>query len=208
MRPPAHLTSPAFDVRIFLGKSGQGKTTLAKHQAAPRRRVLIFDPTHDATLSAGALITSDPGELLDLIAMRGALTICWRHPGADDFNAFEWGNRAALAAENFTMLWDEVDTLAPGGRLPPYAYRCANLGRHSGISIYAASRRPARVPRDLMAAATRICAFRTTDQDDLKYLRHYIGRAAAEELPRLADHCAIDWTERQETFAGKIAPFD
>lgn len=190
------MASP--DLRLFLGKSGQGKTYLALFQARANRRLLIHDPNGEGEHAKGALVISDRAQLVQAIGASD-FRICWR--GAlsarsmdDRVAAFEWANRCAWAAGNLGIVWDEVDTFTPGGRLPPMAYRIVNAGRHRSIRLYACARRVLRVPRDLSANATRIVAFRVVEPADIKQLRQVIG-VAADRLFTLADRQAIDWTD-------------
>lgn len=185
------------DVRVFLGKSGSGKTSLALDQLRAFKRVLIFDPNGEDQHARGAQVATTKAQLVNLISIPGPARITWRgFDGMDDEDAFEWGNRCAMAGEGFAVFWDEVDRFAVNGRLPPYARRMVNGGRHRGLAIFAAARRPLRVPRDLTAAATAINAFRFTEPADLDYMAGYVGRSHADQLPGLADHHFLAWTEQ------------
>lgn len=188
MRAPDHL------VTVFLGLSGFGKTFLARHHLTGRPRVLIHDPNAEEAWAAGAVVCDDRAELVRLIARPGPLRICWRGISTMGLDAFEWANRAAWAGEGFTVVWDEVDRFTSTGRLPHHAYQLINAGRHRGCRIFAIARRPFRVPRDITAAAGRICAFRITSPPDIDYLRDFMG-PAADQLPDLKRYVAIDWTE-------------
>lgn len=196
------------DVRLFLGKSTSGKSTLARFQLRARPRVLIFDPNMEQDHGRGAVLCDDPDHLVQLVGERGAIRICWRGFATMDVEeAFEWGNRAAWAGEGFTVLWDEVDRYLPAGRrFPTWADRLINAGRHRGCSIFAAARRPARIAPDLRDAATRICVARITGENSLGYLRQVDG-LDVERIPALADYEFLDWQEAAGS-AVKKSPFD
>lgn len=193
------------DVRLFLGKSGSGKTRLALHQLRSARRVLIHDPNCEAQLAARATVCEDKAQLVRLVEQPGRVRICWRGVATMGEAAFEWANRCAWAGEGFAVFWDEVDRFTGTGRLPPAAYQLVNAGRHRNVRIFAASRRPCRMPRDLTAAATRIAAFKITGPTDIDYLAEFMGRATAERLPSLPDFTALDWAEGD--VAEKKSPF-
>lgn len=196
---PKPLASP--DFRLFLGKSGSGKSYLARHQASGAKRLLIHDPNAEEAWSDGATVIYDrPG----LIAAMGGRSwrICWRgavsaRGDKEMREAFEWANRAALAAGDCLVIWDEVDRFTDAGRLPPAAYQMVNAGRHRGLKVYACSRRVRRVSRDLSANAGRVMLFRMTEPGDLRWVHDTMGAAAAEKAPILGERVALDWTDRE-----------
>lgn len=206
---PRRLDAP--DFRLFLGKSGSGKSTLARYQARGARRLLIHDPNAEASWAEGASVVYGRAELVE--AMRGrAWCICWRgavaaRGEAEARDAFEWANRAALAAGDALIIWDEVDRFTDAGRLPPHAYTMVNAGRHRGLRVFACSRRVRRVSRDLTANAGRIVVFQMTEPGDLAWIRNAMGADAAAMAPRLdfARREALDWSERE--VKKKISPF-
>lgn len=122
--------------------------------------------------------------------------------GAED--AFEFANRCALAAGDMLVVWDEVDRFSTAAKMPPAAKRIVNAGRHVGLRLFACSRRPYMMNRDLTALATRMAIFRTTEPRDLRYFADYVG-AAAENVPGLEAYHALDWTEHGA--AVKKSPF-
>jgi hypothetical protein len=194
---PGRLASP--DFRLFLGKSGSGKSFLARHQVGSAARVLICDPNGEPAWAEGAAVVHDRGELVQ--AMRGPRwRIAWRGMiggrGAEGVTEeWEWANRCALAAGDCLVVWDEVDMCVPTGRLPQHGYRIVNAGRHVGVRCFACARRPYRLPRDLSANAGRIVAFRMTEPRDLRYLAEVMGEGAAGQLPGLGEYQAMDWRE-------------
>lgn len=196
---PRALSSP--DFRLFLGKSGSGKSYLARYQAARARRLLIHDPNGEDAWSEGAAVVHDRGQLAEAMKAR-AWRICWRgsvaaRGEAEMREAFEWANRCALAAGDCLVIWDEVDRFTDAGRLPPYAYQMVNAGRHRGVKIFACSRRVRRVSRDLSANAGRVMLFRMTEPGDLKWISDTMGADAAAKAPKLGERVALDWTEKE-----------
>lgn len=196
---PRSLTAP--DFRLFLGKSGSGKSYLARFQAGSARRLLIHDPNGEDAWSEGAAVIHGRAELVEAMRAR-SWRICWRGAvaarGDEEMReAFEWANRAALAAGDCLVIWDEVDRFTDAGRLPPAAYQVVNAGRHRGVRVFACSRRVRRVSRDLSANAGRIVVFRMTEPGDLRWVRDTMGEEAARLAPRLPERAALDWTEQE-----------
>lgn len=183
---------------LLLGRGGQGKTHLALHLLRSERRVILCNPNGEAAHRAGTrAVCTTPAELVRC-CRPPTFRVCWegwRNAALAPGEAFRWCCRVALAVGNVTVFWDEADRfLAPAVR-PPEAMVLINSGRHYGVGIVAASRRAARVPRDLSANASRIIVFRTTEPADLQWLREAVGREAAAGLPTLPQWHCLDWHE-------------
>lgn len=202
------LTQP--DNRLYLGLGGSGKSTLARAQAENAQRCVVYDPNGEPAFETGAHVVTDRRQLLELLARPGPVRVCWRGVmgalGEDQARAeFEWANRCAWAAGDVLLIWEEIDVLCAGGRLPPHAYRLVNAGRHRGVRIFACSRSPWMVPRGFTRNASRIAVFRTVEPRDLDYLRAYMGTAAAAEIPNLPRYSCLDWTPNGH--AVRASPF-
>lgn len=194
----------AADIRLCLGKSGSGKSTLARSWVKSAKRVLIFDPNGEDDWAAGAVVTEDRAELVELVSRPGKIRICWRGVMTGGEDAFEWGNRCAWAGEDFHVVWDEVDRFTNPTKLQPIADNLIQAGRHRGLHIIACSRRPYRMNRTLTALATRMAIFRSTEPRDLRYFADYVGDAA-NQISTLRDYHALDWCETGT--AVKKSPF-
>ncbi len=199
------------DNRVFLGITGSGKSVLARHQIKAEPRVIIFDPVEEPENAKGAIIVETAGALVRVLAAgarRKRLRICWRGFGINGHGAeaFELGNRIAYAAEDLTVYWEEVDQFTDAGRPPQWCYEIVNRGRHRGLKYFAASRRPARVPRDITANATRIMAFATQEPTDLRYMRELMGPEAAAIVPTLGRYECVDFAVGSG-FERKKSPF-
>lgn len=198
------------DNRLYLGLGGSGKTTLAASHASSFPRVVFCDPNGEKVFESGAHIVTDRRQLLELLARPGPVRICWRGvmgaAGEDATReAFEWLNRCAWACGDVLCVWEEIDILCGGGKLPPNAYRLVNAGRHRDVRIFACARSPKMVPRAFTRNASRIAVFRTIEPLDLDYLRQYMGTDAAAVLPGLQRFEALDWT--QTGFAVRKSPY-
>lgn len=189
------------DIRVYVGKGGCGKSTLARSHLGDAPRVLIHDFSGEPSHAIGAHVVTDRRQLLELLIRPGPVRVCWRYVGIKGkeaiANHFRWANRCAWAAGDLVLIWDEVDRLA-AGTLDDDAYQIVNQGRHRDLIVYASARRPRWVPRDLTASATMICAFRITEPRDIEYLRDTMGEVA-ETLPGLGDHGYLCWLEDGST---------
>ena len=185
------------DARVYIGRGGSGKSTLARHHLEKVPRLLLFDTMHeDANAAACNFVVYTMPALVNVLRHigRGPGRICWRGNLEHGYGAYELGNAAAWAARDMWLHWEEVDVYIGPHRLPPNAYRIANMGRHRGLKLIACARRPARVSRDLTANASRLVMFSTTEPADVAYLRDLAGADAAAALAGLAPREAVDWT--------------
>lgn len=199
---------PAPDNRLYLGKGGSGKTTLALAHASVFSRVLWFDPNGELTASQlhGAVLCSDRAYLLDLMAAPGTMRIIWRGVVTGGGEAFEFANRAAWASEDWCVVWDEVDRFTSASVMPPYARQIVDAGRHRRLRLFAISRRPASIPRRLSANTQRIAIYRTTEPADLRWYQRLIGDAA-KRIPGIPQYHAMDWREGHENHEIRACPF-
>lgn len=207
-RTPARDFPSQSDVRLFLGKSSSGKSTLALFQVKRFKRVIWYDPNgeRDGKDLPGAVLCSDPRMLLDLARAPGPMRIIWRGVVAGGEDAFEWANRVAWAAEDFVLVWDECDRYMNAGKAPPAALQIIDAGRHRKLRVFACARRPYRVNRSLSGVAWRIMSAMTTEPRDIRYLGDVIG-SAADRLSTLAPYTFLDWQEGREGAEVKKSPF-
>lgn len=203
----AKATTKKKDIRVFLGKGERGKSYLMRHQMKPEKRLLIFDPNAEEEYAEGAVVCETKADLVAALKDKGAFKICWRGFVTMGKAAYEFGNRAALAAGNCLVMWEEVDRfIGPSDlRQSPYADKIINAGRHWGVRVFAAARRAARVPRDLTANATRIIIFQSDENADIRYVRDRCGEEWAAQLPSLPQYHAIEYTDAETRL--KKSPF-
>lgn len=180
----------------YFGPKMSGKTTLALIHIRRARRQIVFDASGDKALARRRLVIDNFPELVH--ALRAAdpntpFRICWRGVMEHGPDAFDLGARAALAAENCTVLFDDVDVACGPGRATEWVYKIANAGRHKGVSCLFTARRPAQVNRSFTANADRLCIFRTHEPNDIDYLRQFATGLDPEKIKTLPDHHAMDW---------------
>ena len=188
-------------VGIF-GETGSGKSTLLKRLAASKqiRRAIIIDPL-------GKL-----GHLGVCVKSIAEFKRYWRKQAARDFRIIiqpgvlqpNTSPREVLApflhialkaaqqgARPFWIIIDEVDRF---GKIDSEIRAVADYGRNFGVSLVFVLRRPACVDRTLTAQADTLYHLRATEEVDLDYFTHVVGKQTAARLPALANFEAIRWT--------------
>lgn len=186
---------PRPDNRLYLGKGGSGKTTLALSHAEAFARELICDPNGEDMHAESADVCDDPAQLVQLVARPGSWRVCWRFTRMGLAAGFDWVNRVAWAAGDLCLMWDEADLFMRHGAMPDRAYQLWNTGRHRRLRIFALSRRPARVSPDVRANLARAIVFRMEERRDLAWLADFMEPDAARAASQLARFHAVDWTE-------------
>ncbi|HEY3917731.1 MAG TPA: hypothetical protein VGL83_08050 [Stellaceae bacterium] len=194
---------PKPDNRLYLGRGGSGKTSLALEHAAQFDRVLMVRP--------------DDSEPPRFPSARSSHELA-RAMSQDKFrlciNAYmsvenwELANEAAIAAGDTVVIWEEAHLFIRSRSLMDFAPHAFNLwmhGRHFGCRVFAISIRPAGLTADLRANLARAVIFNTTEEADLQFYRHMIPDRSI--IPKLdfAHHDAVDWTT--SGYAVKRAPF-
>ncbi|MBL4766475.1 MAG: hypothetical protein JKY94_01965 [Rhodobacteraceae bacterium] len=188
----------------FFGPKGSGKTNHALVGLKTHRRVILCGRNRQEAIERGARIVESPRALLECIkaAGSGAFRLAYRFGGLDTAAEFETVNRLAWAAEDVSLLWDEIDLFVPTAHLSGYGKLLVNEGRHRRVNIYFTSRRPMRVDRDLTANADRLCVFRTWEPRDIEYLTEFMG-AAAKGARSLENFQYLDWRDGEEIVTSK-----
>lgn len=209
----APLSAP--DNRVFLGVGGSGKSTLARHQSyGPWPRVIVCDPNAEEAHAAGAIVVSEQGELPAILATGEPVRICWRGFDAmGEERGLDWVCRAAWAAGDCLIVWDEMDFFYPFVTHTSWAYKLWNAGRHQRCRVFAIARSALAIPRTLTRNMTRAMVFHTQEPSDLQLLAGtrskpgLIGPEAAAAVAGLQPYHAVDW-QRGGAWTVKRAPFD
>lgn len=188
MLPPSDPTGePPRSLRVFAcGATGSGKTSLLRrYWADVAPRLLLCDATGEwgqpeaetvhgvleairGRVRMGAarwrIVAALPPEHLEALAHKLV------PPGAAR-------RGLATALGGVAIMLDEVDLVAPHGASQDIL-GLWRRGRHAGLSIYAATQRPATCARDVTAQSDVIVALATHEARDVAYLRRVLGDAA------------------------------
>jgi DNA helicase HerA-like ATPase len=159
----------------FFGRTGSGKTTLARsllHMS--ELPFVVFDPKHrytDGQVPVGTRYSKRRRE--QIVRSPAELT------GADE--AYFWD-------EQFYNVWkdggrilyvDEVTLVNPSARvlLPEYS-RCIKTGRERGVGVWNGSQRPKDIPSAVFTEAEHFCVFRLQWSLD----RVKVGQFTSDEI--------------------------
>lgn len=208
-------------IRGIFGRKGTGKSTLLAGMVRSEERVILVDPM------------GEHGELGVVVRSMASFKRYWKKsykgkwrivlqphvldPSKPPREALapylELIQRAAREGPPFVLVVDEVDVFGDSLHEDPALALVANYGRHFGISLIFAARRPRAVPRTLTSQADELWLYQTTEPVDIDYLRAFIGREAAARLPILPRHVVLRWSAggdvalHQVTASGELTEF-
>jgi hypothetical protein len=184
------------EVRLYLGKRGSGKTTAMRGDLDGEPRIVVYDTLHEAAYDDFHRI-DDIGDLADrLIANPPIIRLAytWNGKAARDVD-FDRVCAAVYCCRNLVFAIDEVDLFCSPNFTPRHLDMIVSLGRHRGLSVYCATRRPKEIPATIRAQAARVISFRQSEPADLEWCRQVMG-AMADRLPGLAEYQRLTWDDR------------
>lgn len=161
----------------FVGKTGSGKTVLAKNFLQQKNRVIVIDPKHTFNLEG--------------------FKKSWRLPfSKKEFKLIvrpEMGDDERLAYSimkfkregNLTIYVDELSTLAEQFKFSTEILAdLARTGRELNVSLWNAVQRPRRVPLIFFTETELFFIFRLRNLDDRGLMAEYAGEDILEEIPK------------------------
>ena len=146
----------------------------------PKR--FIVDPRAE---HAGDHVFNSFGAMLDFFEAGevpdGGLTVVCRF-GQDQQDFSDLLFEFIRKLKGWAVLVDEVDQFCNPRFIPWHLKALCNYNRQDRQTYVMCSRRGSAVHRDLTALADFIYFFRTTEPNDLKYIRDYCGKETAEKV--------------------------
>ncbi len=168
--------------RVFLaGKTGSGKTYLARHLLKAYKRLVVIDSK--GTLTDWGL---DPWDRETKRRLKRGEDVRARVTfdivqGLED----EWNSLFAFLFEevkfNFTLYIDETYGVVDfGTRAPPGLVALYTRGREFGIGVWAATQRPLGVPLVQKSEAEHVFMFRLILRGDRMHMGEFMGEEVTE----------------------------
>lgn len=173
------------------GATGTGKSHDIKRALAVERSayVIVFDPGHE--YDQGAIYEDELAFLRDAGRYAGVRIL---RPSFDadirtrQFDRFcRAGLAVARARRQCLCVIDELHLVTEAGRSPPGWRELIETGRKFGISVIAASIRPAAIDKSFWTNCTAVRTGRLNYADDQKTLANCLG-VRPEEIAALAGH--------------------
>lgn len=167
------FTIKSNDRVFFAGKTGAGKTYLAKHLTRTINRLVILDGKGTLkdwdTLSFSdgrrALRIGEPVRIRALPDMRDNAVEYWDNVLTECYDA-----------GNVTIYIDELYSIVPPGQnATPALWGCYTRGREYGVGVWAATQRPVWIPLVALSESEHYFLFRLTLDEDRKRMAAFMG---------------------------------
>lgn len=162
--------------RVFItGKTGSGKTFLARYLTRKIKRLVVLDGkgtlgTPDWALepfeqNIEKLNSKEPFRLRAVPGLKTDLTAYW-----DDVL------ETTLRAGNVTIYIDELYAVVPPNKTAsPTLFGCYTRGREFGVGVWASTQRPVWIPLVAMSEAEHFFMFRLQLMEDKQRLAAFMG---------------------------------
>lgn len=174
---PAHRVA-------FVGKTGSGKTTLARQLVAGLDRVIVIDPK-GSLYGQWDLEEWSDRETVKRLDKGEPVRVRVPVPVTDDVQeALEPVFYVAYAVGGVTVYIDELYGVLSEGKRPGKYFRALyTRGREFGIGVWAAVQRPTWVPLFTLSEAEWSFTFRLQMKEDRKRMAAIVGPELEQPIP-------------------------
>ncbi len=162
-------------VTVF-GTRGSGKSTFIKSTIKKLPRVFLYDTLGEYGTDTVDQIFYTKKELAEFfltLKKNQFFNISYLPLVPED--DFDWSARVALAVGGVCFVVDEIDLYTKPSYCPPGLRKLIRYGRHYGIDMITASRRPPEVSREITAQTGKFILFRMHEPADQAYIRSVAG---------------------------------
>ena len=161
------------DIKLFVGKTGSGKTYKVARMIAGCDRVIMFD-TQGKDYTDGVMFY-DMGELRRfwLKVHRDKFRLIYRP--IDPLREFEEICRLAFACKGLTVIAEELPSLCTSQIINEQLRKLIFRGRLNDIHFIGLMQRPIGIHRDITSQASEIFIFNIDEPRDVKYFQERIG---------------------------------
>lgn len=172
------LTLKAGEHGAIVGRTGSGKTVLARAILPAAGRLAIIDPKRAFKYPAPVF------DSIKQIKRQKPDRFIFR-PRPDDLTniaLLDEVYRYVYENPPFTLYTDDVSGIVTIHKVPQYLRTCYMLGREKGISCLASFQRPSALPPFLMSEATNFYIFRLVVPADVKKVAEMVPGYDTERL--------------------------
>lgn len=194
---------------LIFGKSGSGKSYLARHLLRDRGRVLIYDRMHEYT--EGVIFYADEKPRLAQFwqqCYQGNFRLIYRTMTIDKetrLKEIDLISHLVWAAGDMTLCIEEFSGYCSANYTPDKLGQIVLMGRHRNIELFGIQQRPYDLNPEIRSQVKEIYIFNTTEPGDIDYFRGLVGREVETMLPKLGQYQYLYWQDGSETLeVGKV----
>lgn len=162
--------------RLFIcGKTGSGKTYLARYLTKSLKRLVVLDGK--GTLGTTDWRLTDWSDSIDLKDPESQFRLRAVPPLKTELAEY-WDSilLACLRAGNITVYIDELYAVCPPNKNPtPTLFACYTRGREFGLGVWSSTQRPVWIPLVSMSEAEHFFMFRLQLLEDKQRLAAFMG---------------------------------
>lgn len=173
------ITIRASDRVCFFGRTGSGKTTLARAFLRAVPRFVVLDAKHTFRMR-NVPISSE----YNRFRARQVVRLPYDAEDWEGVMRRIWRRRRTLLYVDETTLVNE----AYGSRLSPQLGRAIRTGRELGIGVWIGSQRPKDIPSAIFTEAEHFFIFQLNWHEDRKKVVSFTNTDLMDDLERLHGH--------------------
>lgn len=190
------------EVILITGQRGQGKTTYIKSQIGLHSRVIIFDLLGEFTDYDTAHNVREFFEMLSENKGENFFVLSLYDPKTSEEN-FHVVCEAINRLEDIMFVVDEIDYFCSTHSIPKQFDEIVKRGRHQGLQLMVATRRPHEIPPIIRSQVSQLVTFRHIEPRDLEYLKSIID-IPEEEISKLKEFHYVKWSVRGGITRGAV----
>lgn len=169
---------------LICGKTGTGKTTLARLLTLSIDRLIVVDPKGTLGGSDWDLVDWGPEAERELSAGR-EYRARFPDPIVDNPDeAYEKLFQFAYYARNITVYIDELYGVTSNGRMGKWLRALYTRGREFNIGVWAATQRPVWIPREALTESEWFFVFRLQAEDDRRRMASDVNPGLLTPVPK------------------------
>jgi hypothetical protein len=190
------------EVILITGQRGQGKTTFIQNQIGVYSRVILFDLLGEFTSYETAYQMREFFEKLSHLKDENFFHLNYFNPktSEDDFHII---CEAINRLNDIMFVVDEIDYFCSTHSIPKQFDEIVKRGRHQGLNLIVATRRPHEIPVIIRSQVSSLITFRHLEPRDLEYLGSIID-LPVDEIKTLQKFHYIKWTAEEGISRGEV----
>ncbi len=178
--PSKPLTIKGSDRLCLFGRTGSGKTTLAKYLIEQVPRYVVLDPKGTFNVE-GIPVVKSFSRMQDRQIVRPK----WN---ADTYMVFDHAMLSAYKQRNIVVYLDETTMHTKPTVINPTLGMLIRLGRERGVGTWCASQRPKNIPSAIFTEAEHIFSFPLNFRLDREKVESFTADGVADEIATLQGH--------------------